>query len=162
MEFKEIKTWVISPDHKARPKNPYPLSESNGWPFNSFEQQAKEHIYHCSPSLVAGEYPAEDVELVWQQCMAYDELLQPIESGWQICSMEDAERDNKKGWSTRQYLQLKQPVQSKEWSSESIEADIYSAIAHGLSDVITDRNITSDITISVENVIDVLKLRKLI
>lgn len=70
----EIKTWVISPDHKARPKNPYaPMVATcdddnvcDEYPnsyYTDFETFATQHIYHCSPSLVAGEYPAEMVKL---------------------------------------------------------------------------------------------------
>lgn len=73
MKFKDITTWTVTPDHKARPKNPFKkgthgLNES-GIPILldiRFEQFADQHVYHCSPSLVAGEYPAADVELVWQ------------------------------------------------------------------------------------------------
>lgn len=167
MQFKDITTWTVTPDNMVRPKNPYEVIKCNVLCIaiddidksDDFEAFAKQHVYHCSPSLVAGEYPAEMFELVWQI-----QMDKKLNGGWETIPTKDLSGYvfNGSKWVVRQYLQLKQPVQSKEWSSESIEADIYSAIAHGLSDVETDKNISPDIAISVENVIDVLKLRKLI
>lgn len=120
MQFKDITTWVVTTDHQARPKNIYAPTVStcsddgvyDDYPnefYNDFETFATQHTYHCSPSLVAGEYPAADVELVWQQCMAYSEG-KPSVTGWQQCCHADAMADQRNGWDVRQYLQLKQPV----------------------------------------------------
>jgi ParB family chromosome partitioning protein len=120
MEFKDIKTWVISPDHKARPKDmrtkedisliigevELQLAKSRERIVKlKFEQFAQQHKYHCSPSLVAGEYPADTFGE--PELQRYNE----IDGSWSIAIK------NKAGYTYRnylplnpEYLQLKQPV----------------------------------------------------
>lgn len=80
MEFKDIKTWLVDADHKARPKNPYekhsPQFEANAdhpyfktlnSNYNAFDLFAKEHTYATDETLPPGKYPAEMfAEPVWQ------------------------------------------------------------------------------------------------
>lgn len=149
MEFKDIKIWLVDTDHKARPKNPYPKTLPSPHPcvtnFNpehiDFWNQAKQHVYHCSPSL-AGEYKAADVELVWQR---HDWLT----NTW-VNSIK-----NKAGYTYRQYLQLKQPVKEQELTkpslafkiaSEMFEANMtnidISELTEFIQDIINDTSIS--------------------
>lgn len=118
MQFKDITTWTISADHKARPKNPYEKPMFTGSAYEGvsnwtvFEQFATQHTYACSPTLVAGDYPAEDVELVWQIRYFHPHIGNFYD--WQSCSLEYAKSSNSSMEETRQYLQLKQPRMKNE------------------------------------------------
>lgn len=120
MEFKDITTWTVTPDHKARPKNPY----SQQWfdfnkqredlksSYSKFEAFAAQYTYHCSPSLVAGEYPAADVELVFQ--VRYWDTNKQAFYNWQTTTEAFVKSITNSMDETRQYLQLKQPVKEQE------------------------------------------------
>lgn len=127
MNLQDITTWTVSADHKASPKNENPKpqekdfylrkDEGASWgdflykEWNAFEQECKQHTYACSPTLVAGDYPAEMFDSPKYQGLygtlwcdiekdTYDRFLLHGKSGYQMTE-------------TRQYLQLKQPVKEQ-------------------------------------------------
>lgn len=134
MEFKDITTWTISADHKARPKNENQKgqekdfylrkSEELNWGeyynkiWREFETFATQHTFACSETLLPGDYPVEDVELVWQvkeeteidwtteNTNAYNAFVDYNDYAIYAASCGCFE--------TRQYLQLKQPVKEQE------------------------------------------------
>lgn len=129
MNLQDITTWTVTADHKARPKNPHRCTDGTyvscvNLPdgpncdgcnaYIKFEQGIKEHTYAYSETLLPGDYPAEDVELVWQY--KYPDL-----GTWLIeyCmndyeSFQDySDSITQWGFITRQYLQLKQPVKEQ-------------------------------------------------
>lgn len=126
MNVQYVKVWTVSADHKARPKNIHCMFINLGFAapprnpkYEAFETFATQHIYACSPTLLPGDYPAEDVELVWQS------RLRGFDSTWQNVLPEAYQRSNNdfKEYSdycdnmdafARQYLQLKQPVKDQE------------------------------------------------
>lgn len=111
MEFKDIKIWIVTDDHKATPKNHFSSNPTITAQEMEFEQFIRKHVYDCSPSLVVGEHSANDVELIWQEKIDW----------WANVSKRCYERFNnqfdafQKYWlfrQTRQYLQLKNTVKS--------------------------------------------------
>lgn len=109
MNLQDIKTWTISADHKARPKNPYseyisvksPLigAFTKNTSFSDFEAFAKDHTYACDKTLAPGDYPAKDVELIDQ--------YRHLHCDW-TNGKPDHEIENV-SYLYRKYLQLKQP-----------------------------------------------------
>lgn len=119
MKYEDIKTWVVLPEHKATPKNHHygdSRYENERILAEQWEQFAAQHVYHCSPSLVAGEYPAADVELVWQwySNSAHEWMPVPVRDIeiYKHFGALSLHYSNKR-LSTRQYLQLKQPYKLK-------------------------------------------------
>jgi hypothetical protein len=59
MQFTDIKTWIITTDHKARPCNPFDYDSSVEYTaYERFATSSKDHVYHTDESLQPGEYPA--------------------------------------------------------------------------------------------------------
>jgi hypothetical protein len=117
--MKDIPIWVVDCEHIARPKNPFSPTQSftidNGdWDheinpyYTMFETFAIQNTILCSPTIPPGEYKNDDVEVVWQICMSYTEEMLPKPEAWVNCAYEDAISDERAGWNTRQFLQLKQ------------------------------------------------------
>lgn len=66
MNLQYVKTWTVTADHKARPKNPYDNWNEPDYrkeSLVSFETFATQHVYHTDETLKPGEYPAESVKL---------------------------------------------------------------------------------------------------
>jgi len=119
MNFTDIKTWVVSADHKARPKNPnrkpteshyYQRKEEGiSWgdylykDWQKIEQECKDHTYSVDETLALGEYPAEIFgDVVWQYSVTRG-------MSWEFEIDEDTHRDSLiVGLPTRQFLPLKQ------------------------------------------------------
>lgn len=109
MNLEDIITWTVSTDHKAIPKNMYrkptvtemsnDLKQSRD--YFDFQTLVNKITLDCDEALLPGDYPAEDVKLIWQ-------YFNPSFDGvWIDLSYEPSQKYD--GTAYRQYLQLKQP-----------------------------------------------------
>lgn len=69
-QLSDVKTWTVTADHKARPKNPFIYENDivkDMIECERFEQFAQQNTFACDESLLPGDYPSEIFcEPIWQ------------------------------------------------------------------------------------------------